>query len=129
MARLKSDEAAKRDTVRADFKRLYEDHEKAQSSRRFMTTVLQDPRMVKVLSLYERDIEEQKELLVTVEKKDMDRMQASVKARRELLATLRHAYETELQDSQKQLEDFKRNHALFLQAEDIDVETGEVKEA
>lgn len=105
---------------------VHEDHDvfkaalkKATADRQFMQGALTDQRFVKILTRFERDIEEAKERLVTEEKKDIEKVQAGVQARRSLLAYLRNAYQSEVDEAAKNLRDFELQNQLFIGAKEM----------
>ena len=127
----KPDEDSRVDQIRKDHFELVEKVESFRRLRSYMQNVCNGSTMRVVLSGFESDIEKEKELLVSAEKKDVDRLQATIKARRSLLEKLKTAYEAELEDATRQLKDFESANELLIAAAKvgIDVETGEVKEA
>ena len=103
------------DNVSVDHIRLVEALSVAQGKREWVLAVTADERLSKILRRFEAEIETTKESLVDAEKKDVEGKQHSVRARRDLLAQLRHAYEDEAKEAKLALEKFEEKHALFLQ--------------
>lgn len=79
-------------------------------------TLFNEPALAQVFALYERETETFKELLIGAEKKEIDGLQASIKARRSLIATLKGAYESDLDEARRQLAEFRQKNALLLTA-------------
>lgn len=126
----KKAEKEEKNEVLEQHARFKADVERARENRQFIQTTCADARMVKILSRYEQDIEDQKEMLITSEKKDIDKLQANVVARRQLLATFKGAYDSELEDAINDLREFESANALFIAGkETVDAEAGEIKTA
>ncbi len=102
------------DQVRADYEQMIAAVMRARTNRKFIQDMIVDPRVSHILGRYERDIEDKKESLVCCEKKDVDRNQAEVQARRQLLATFKGAYEADVEEATRALNEFKKSHELLL---------------
>lgn len=88
----------------------------AADNQRWWEKTCSDPRMREMLDGFDAAAEEAKESLVYAEKKDIDGIQASVKARRALLKIVAEKVSTdELVARRRTLEQFERDNALFLQ--------------
>lgn len=111
----KTDEDSKRDQVRDDFAKLQKEVQELREKRDTIQMLFDDPTIGKIIGLYEEEIERTKEALITADKKDIDKLQAQVCARRSLIATLRGAYEHDLEEAQRRVMEFKEKHALYLQ--------------
>lgn len=85
--------------------------------REFVKSCLSTPQFSAILGRYSQEIEAKKESLISCEKKDVERLQAEIVSRRELLSDLKSSYDVELEDARKQLQEFERQHALFLSGE------------
>lgn len=122
---------SEQDSVRADHEKMKAAVAALREKRKQLLTMLQSQALMPILVRFERDIEDRKEALVTAEKKDVERGQADVQARRGILAMLRGAYQADIDEADGQIKEFERSHALLLTgaAEDVDETTGEVKEA
>lgn len=118
-----------KDKVQEDFELFQKGVEQAKSNREFILSCLKDARFVKIISLFERETEDAKENLVTAEKKDVEGKQAFILARRSLLATLRGAYESELEEAARQLEEFKIKNELLLTASEKREDSGKESKA
>lgn len=105
---------SKKDTVREDYRRLQSAVDKALEDREFMLRTLQEPRIGKIVSTFERDIEIMKESLTAAEKSEFGTLQSRIRARRELLKELRESYEQQLSDAKQALREFEEANALFL---------------
>lgn len=104
-----------KDRVKQDHERLQNAVEELRSQRQFILDCISDSRFAKILNRYEKEIESEKEALVMAEKKEIDGLQASVKARRALIATLKGSYENDLEEAARQLREFELHNQLFLQ--------------
>ena len=120
-----------KDTVREDYEKLKAGVAVLRDKRRQVQAMMQSPALMPILGRFERDIEDRKEALVSAEKKDVERCQADIQARRGLLAMFRGAYQSDLDEADRQIKEFERTNALLLSGknEDVDTTTGEVKEA
>ncbi len=65
-----------------------------------------------------------REQLVSAEKKDVEKTQAGILARRSLCGYLEHAYEQDIEEAERALEEFKNRNALFIQ--EVDSQSTEV---
>lgn len=104
----------------------------ARTNKKWMLDTLADPRMAKVISHYERSIEDAKEELVNAPKTEVERRQATIIASRSLLATFRGSYDQAVTDAERSLKEFESHNPLFLQSNDketVNADTGEIKEA
>lgn len=88
----------------------------AADNQRWWEKTCSDPRMREMLDGFDAEAEKAKESLVYAEKKDIDGIQASVKARRALLHIIAEKASTdELVARRRTLADFERNNPIFLQ--------------
>lgn len=110
----KSKDDAKQDAVKADHRTFRKKVEVAREDRTWMQETITSPRMQRILSRFRKGIADLTEMLLTIEKKDLDKAQAQIHARKELLELLSNAYEEELREAKKELEEFEKNNALFL---------------
>ncbi|OHB81182.1 MAG: hypothetical protein A2W31_05065 [Planctomycetes bacterium RBG_16_64_10] len=119
------------DTIRADYEKMKASVAALREKRKQVLSMVQSPALMPILGRFERDIEDRKEALVSAEKKDVERCQADIQARRGLLAMFRGAYQADLDEADRQIKEFERANALLLSGknEDVDTATGEVKEA
>ena len=119
------------DTIRADYEKMKASVAALREKRKQVLSMVQSPALMPILGRFERDIEDRKEALVSAEKKDVERCQADIQARRGLLAMFRGAYQADLDEADRQTKEFERANALLLSGknEDVDTATGEVKEA
>lgn len=122
---------SEQDSVRADHEKMKASVAALREKRKQVLTMMQSPALMPILCKFERDIEDRKEALVNAEKKDVERYQAEIHARRGLLATLLGSYQSDIDEADRQIKEFERSHALLLTgaAEEVDETTGEVKEA
>lgn len=108
------------DRIKVDREKLKSKVLDIQQSRNVMVQFTSNPAVSGILAKWTREIEGKKEQLIYVDKKDVEKSQAEILARRELLGNLSNAYLTELQDAKKELEEFERQNQLFLHAADED---------
>lgn len=105
------------DQLRKDYRELQARAASAEADRKALLRCVKDPRVSKLLTRFEREIEDLKEELTSTDKKNVEGMQAKIQARRELLNLLRNAHEDELRAAKDALRDFEKDHSLFLQSE------------
>lgn len=116
MAKVKETSNTETDDIRRQHQRLIDRVNNAADDLNWWQRTLEDSRMKQVLADYDTGIETAKESLVYADKKEIDGIQANVKARRTLLSDLRQkASADELVKLRRELDDFQRNNALFLQ--------------
>ena len=116
MAKVKETSNTETDDIRRQHQRLIDRVNNAADDLNWWQRTLEDSRMKQVLADYDTGIETAKESLVYADKKEIDGIQANVKARRTLLSDLRQkASADELVKLRRDLDDFQRNSALFLQ--------------
>jgi hypothetical protein len=132
--KVKTEEDAQRNQVREDCEKLEKNVADIKAKRAEILDLFQNPTISGVLGRFDREVEEKKELLCNIDKKEFEKVQAEIRARRQLMATLRGAYQADLEEGERQLAEFKAKHSLFLQGEGqkkevVNPETGEVSEA
>lgn len=110
----KTEEDEKRNQVRDDYAKMQREVVELREKRDTIQMLFDDPTIGKILGHYETEIESFKEHLITADKKDIDRLQAEVRARRSLIATLKGAYEHDLEEADRRMREFKEKHALYL---------------
>ena len=93
--------------------------------RETVVSFMTHPDVSPVLARFRDEAKKDAEALVTAEKKEIDSLQASVRARRGLIATLKAAYESEMEAAGVNLRKFEEDNALFL---NVDVERNEVQQ-
>lgn len=111
-------ERQKRGSVKQHHQELQEKIQKLIEDREFVKGCLSSPPVFAILSRFGKEIEADKERLVLAEKKDIEGLQACVKARRALLNILQTAYEDDLTEARSQLREFEQSNALFLTADE-----------
>ena len=131
--KVKTEEDEKGEQVREDFAKLERNVADLKVKRAEVMDLFQNPAISSVLGRFEREVDEKKELLVNCDKKDFERVQCEIRARRQLMATLKGSYQADLEEAERQCAEFKAKHTLFLQptvktsdGTVADAETGEV---
>jgi hypothetical protein len=109
-------ERERREQIQNDFIKMKSKVADLRTSREFIQAAITSPPFAAILNKFSRDIDETKESLVCADKKDVEKLQAQVIARRGLLGVLGTAYQDELSEATRQLREFEQQHALFLQA-------------
>lgn len=99
-----------------DFDELAKNVESLQKKREKVLAIFNDPAIGTILDRFAKDIETTKEDLCNADKKDFDKLQARVHASRQILTRLKAAYEDELSEAQRRLDEFRKKHALLLSA-------------
>ncbi len=119
---------SKTQSARAEFLRLRNKLNELRGLKRELNDMQKSPAMSPVLAMFRRQIEETKELLCTGDKKDFEKMQANVLARRILLQSFECAYDQATKEAAEALAEFEKQNALFIgDAADAD-ENGELKD-
>ncbi len=123
--KLKSEEKAKRDMVLHDHAKLKQEVAEIGAKRTYISGVMSNPIFSNILAKFEKEIESKKESLVEAEKKDVEKIQAEVQARRALIATLKGAYDADHMDACERLRRFEKDNDLLLSAAQANAENAD----
>ncbi len=108
--------------IKRDHQRMKDQFDGIRRQRAKVLEFTQDPDVATILARFEEDAKSDAEALVMAEKKEIDGLQASVKARRSLLAQLKAAYEEDLLQAGERLRAFEIQNEMFLKAADNEEE-------
>lgn len=109
-----------RDSVLESYRKLNQKLAALKADRAEVERVFTRPATATILQKFESEIEQQKEQLVTCDKKEFESRQAHILARRALMATLKGAYEEEIAETVRQIAEFEKANALFITQETRD---------
>lgn len=112
------------DEIRLEHERLRRVYEEAREDQSWWEITLKDRRMKKVLESIQEEEKTKKEGLVDCEKKDVDSLQASVKANRGLILKInRESDPQNVSDAKRALDEYEQENALFLSQEEDSAKT------
>lgn len=97
------------------YQRLLADVKAAENVMNWWTRILSDPLMEDFTKVIEDEIQQSCRALETCDKKDLDRYQAEVSAKRNLLSRMRgNQSDVKVQAARERLKEFRRDNEMFL---------------
>lgn len=112
---------------------IHRDHEdlkckvsRLDEDRKTIEAAIKAPPLGRILRGFDDEIEEIKETLCNSEKKNFDRLQADIRARRALLVSLKSAYKDDLEAAREDLVEFESQNALLLSGEKVKDDNAEL---
>lgn len=120
--KLSKEEQDRNDDLRNAHERLKQNVTNLKTARRFVTDSIMNPAFAMVLGKFEKDIANGMEELVTVPKADVEKLQAKIIVGRQLVGTLKHAYESDLNEAERAVKEFEEQNPLFVKQYEKDNE-------